>query len=87
MSTHAIRTTGRFSPAAVAIFLALVLAVSALAIQGRSIWATATHPVVRPPTVRIDDPNRYKNDWRPSETRDSSDRGLSIRQIEARKSG
>ena len=63
MSTHAIRTKGRSRTAAVGIFLALALYLSVLAIQGHSIWSTATHPVFRPASVQVD-PNPYKDDVR-----------------------
>jgi hypothetical protein len=68
MSTHVIRTRGRFRLAAVGISLALALPVSVLAIQGHSIWSTATHPVFRPASFLVD-PYPYENDLRSRDLR------------------
>jgi hypothetical protein len=60
MSTHAIRVTGRFRLAAVGIFVALAVAVGALAVQARSVWSTTK--IEAPTTEQVD---RYpsKDDW------------------------
>ena len=89
MSTHAIRTKGRSPTAAIGIFLALALTISVLAIQGHSIWSTATHPVFRPASVQVD-VHPYKDDLRLGDlqrygTSGGSSDGISMRQIEARK--
>ena len=68
MSTHVIRTSGRFRLAAVGISLAIALPASVLAIQGHSIWSTATHPVVRPASFQVD-PYPYHNRLRSSDLR------------------
>jgi hypothetical protein len=91
MSTHAIRSKGRSPTAVVGIFLALALTLSVLAIQGHSIWSTATHPVFHPASVQVD-PNPYKDDLRLGDLRRYGTSGgshhrISMRQIEARKSG
>jgi hypothetical protein len=91
MSTHAIRNKGRSQTAAVGIFLALILTMSVLAIQGHSIWSSATDPVFRPASGQVD-VHRYKNDLRPSDLRhhgtsDGSNDRISMSQLEAKKSG
>jgi len=91
MSTHAIRTQGRFPTMSVGIFLALALTMSVLAIQGHSIWSTAAHPVFRPASVQVD-VHRFKNDLRPGDLRpDTGPSGslprITMSQIEAKKSG
>ena len=53
MSTHAVRTTGRFRGAAVGIFVASAIAVSALAVQARSVLSTTTK-IQAPTTERVD---------------------------------
>ena len=84
MSTHGIRTTGRFRAAAVAVFLALAISVTVLTVQARSILSTPTKPIVRPAPVQID-PYPSRDDWYRAHS--SAIHRRSLRQSEAKTKG
>ena len=91
MSTHAVRTTGRFRGAAVGIFVASAIAVSALAVQARSVLSTTTK--IQAPTTERVDPYASKDDWIRSHSGSTASHPLqptgrsSAQEIAAKKSG
>jgi hypothetical protein len=92
MDTPTISTGRRSRASTLLVALALAIAVSALAVQARSIWSTAATPLVRPAIVQIDGQPfkrdcRFKDDCPLKYSRTEAAHRPFIGEIGAKKSG